>query len=321
MSAIKPGQIAIGILAIAAILLLILLAARFRSGIQSARSRLEAINSQIVQTACGEIEYTTHGSGTPILVVHGIFGGHDQGLVMAKGQIGVDFRSIIPSRFGYLGSSMPENASPASQADAFACLLDELGIEKAVILGTSAGGTSAIQFALRHPDRCTGLILVSSNAPGEVEVGLPPRPLANVLFRSDFAFWLMTTAFPSSMHDIMGVPADYEMTPQEQAEMEEVMATLLPVSPRAEGALFDMYVSNPSINKDTPLGEITVPTLVIHAQDDPLADYSNARAMAQAIPNAEMVTIPEGGHPLLGHEEEIRSRIAAFIENVKSGEE
>ena len=103
--------------------------------------------------------------------------------------------------------------------------------------------------------------------------------------------------------------------------MDNVMATLLPVRPRAEGALFDMYVSNPSINKDTPLGEITVPTLVIHAQDDPLADYDNARVMVQAIPNAEMVTIPEGGHPLLGHEDEIRARIGAFIEDVESGEE
>ena len=321
MNTLKPGQIIIGILAIAAILFLILLVARFRSGILSARRRLEAIDSQTVQTACGEIEYATHGSGTPILVVHGIFGGHDQGLVLAKGQIGADFQSIIPSRFGYLGSSMPEDASPAGQADAFACLLDELGIEKAAILGTSAGGTSAIQFALRHPDRCTGLILVSSNAPGEVEVGLPPKPLANVLFRSDFAFWLMTTQFPSSMQGIMGVPADYEMTPEEKAEMDKVMSTLLPVSPRAEGALFDMYVSNPAINEDVPMDEIGVPTLVIHAQDDPLADYDNTRAMAQAIPNAELVTIPEGGHPLLGHEDEIRARIGAFIKDVVSGEE
>ena len=321
MNTLKPGQIAIGILAVAVILLLILVAARYSAGIQSARQRLEAIDSQIVQTACGEIEYTTHGSGKPILVVHGIFGGHDQGLVLAKGQLGPDFHAIIPSRFGYLGSPMPEDASPASQADAFACLLDELGIEKAAILGTSAGGTSAIQFAIRHPDRCSGLILVSSNAPGEVEVGLPPRPLANVLFRSDFAFWLMTTQFPSSMHGIMGVPADYEMSPQEEKEMDNVMTTLLPVSPRAEGALFDMYISNPSINQDVHLGKITVPVLVIHAQDDPLADYDNARAMAKQIPNAELLTITEGGHPLLGHEDEIRARIGAFIEDVESGEE
>lgn len=321
MNNLKPGQIIIGFLAVAVLLLLIVVVTRFRSGIQSARNRLEEIDSRVIKTECGEIETTTHGRGSPILVVHGIFGGHDQGLVLAQGQIGENFHAVIPSRFGYLGSSMPEDPSPASQADAFGCLLDELEIEQAVILGTSAGSTSVIQFALRHPDRCSGLILVSSNAPGEVEVGLPPKPLANVLFRSDFAFWLMTTTFPSSMHGIMGVPADYEMTPQEQAEMDEVMATLLPVRPRAEGALFDMYVSNPAINDNVPMEEIAVPTLVIHALDDPLADYENARAMAQSIPNAELLTLPEGGHPLLGHEDEIRSKIGVFIKKVDPNDE
>jgi len=300
-------------LVVAVAVLSTLLVIRFRNGLQTARRRLASINTQITQTRCGEIEYTTHGQGAPILVVHGIFGGHDQGLVLAKGQIGENFHAIIPSRFGYLGSTMPGDASPASQADAFACLLDELGIEKTAILGTSAGGTSAIQFALRHPDRCSGLILVSSNAPGEVAVGLPPKPLAKVLFRSNFAFWLMTTYFPSSMHSIMGVPADYEMSPQEETEISQVMDTLLPVKPRAEGALFDMYVSNPAINEGLPLGDISVPALVIHAVDDPLADYENAKAMAQNIPNAEWVSIPQGGHPLLGHEKQIRTKIEQFL--------
>ena len=313
MNALKPVQVTLIILAFIVIILLILLLIRFRNGIRTAKKRLERIDTQTTQTPCGEIEYATHGDGAPILVVHGIFGGYDQGLVLAKGQIGDNFHAIIPSRFGYLGSTMPEDPSPADQADAFACLLDELGIEKAAILGTSAGGTSAIQFALRHPDRCSGLILVSSNAPGEVEVGLPPKPLANLLFRSNFAFWLMTTYFPSSMYGIMGVPADYEISPQEEAEMSAVMDTLLPVKPRAEGALFDMYISNPAINEGIPLEDISVPALLIHALDDPLADYENVKAMAQNIPGAELVTIPQGGHPLLGHEEQIRAKIEQFM--------
>ena len=315
MNPLKPGEVVIGVIAAAFILLLIFLFIRFRYGIQAARARLGEIESQVANTDCGEIEYTTNGEGPPILVVHGIFGGHDQGLVQAEGQIGEEFQAIIPSRFGYLGSSIPENPSPEKQADAFACLLDAMGIERAAVLGTSAGGTSAIHFALRHPDRCAGLILVSSNAPGEVDVGLPPKPLAKVLFRSNFTFWLMTSTFPSSMYGIMGVPGSYQMTSQEKQEMSDVMETLLPVEPRAEGALFDMYVSNPAINKGLPLEKISVPTLVIHALDDPLADYDNARAMMEALPEAELMTIHDGGHPLLGHEDEIRRRIAEFIED------
>jgi pimeloyl-ACP methyl ester carboxylesterase len=53
--------------------------------------------------------------------------------------------------------------------------------------------------------------------------------------------------------------------------------------------------------------------LVIHAVDDPLANYENARAMAAQIPDATMITIENGGHPLLGHEDEIRSAINEFL--------
>jgi pimeloyl-ACP methyl ester carboxylesterase len=321
MNNLKFSQIALGAFAIVIVIVAVLVYVRYRRDIQKAQTRLQHIDSEVVDTACGKIEYATYGDGFPVLVVHGIFGGHDQGLVLARGQIGKQFRSIVPSRFGYLGTPMPEDATPAEQADAFACLLDALEIDQAAILATSAGGTSAIQFALRHPDRCAALVLVSSNAPGEVEVGLPPKPVAKVIFRSDFIFWLLTTYFPSSMHSIMGVPGDFEMTPAFEEEMAGVMETLLPVHPRAEGALFDMYVSNPAINDGYPLGEISIPTLVIHAVDDPLANYENARAMADQIPDAKMLTVESGGHPLLGHEIRIMSEINAFLEQSVDSEQ
>jgi pimeloyl-ACP methyl ester carboxylesterase len=288
--------------------------ARYRRDIRAARARLRRLSSKVVETECGPIEYAIYGDGKPVLVVHGIFGGFDQGLVLARGQLGSGFRSVVPSRFGYLRTPLPEDASPAKQADAFACLLDALDMDRAAIMGTSAGGTSAIQFALRHPERCSALVLVSSNAPGETAVGLPPKPLARVMFRSNFVFWLLTTHFPSTMHSIMGVPADFDLTAEQEAEMAEVRETLLPVKPRAEGALFDMYVSNPDINQGYPLDEIAVPTLLVHARDDPLASYENARKMAERIPNAKLVTIESGGHPLLGHEERIRSEVTGFLE-------
>ncbi|MBU1048999.1 hypothetical protein KKG90_03130 [Candidatus Bipolaricaulota bacterium] len=78
--------------------------------------------------------------------------------------------------------------------------------------GTSAGATSALQFALRYPDRCSSLVLISPNAPGTTEAALPPRALANGVFRSDFVFWLLTTYFRSSMNAMMGVPKGFTLT-------------------------------------------------------------------------------------------------------------
>ena len=128
------------------------------------------------------------------------------------------------------------------------------------------------------------------------------------------------------LHDIFGefdqglvVAQGLELTAQDEADIAKTMGTILPVSPRARGALFDMYVSNPDINSGYPLEGITVPVLIIHAEDDPLASYDNARAMAERIPSARLFTVESGGHMLLGHAETIRSKIEAFLNSRISG--
>jgi pimeloyl-ACP methyl ester carboxylesterase len=316
---LKVGSLVAGALVITVVLVVLLVYARYRRDMRSAQERLESGDSQVIETDCGPIEYTTFGEGTPVLVVHGIFGGFDQGLVIARGNVGEEFHSIVPSRFGYLRTPLPNDASPAGQADAFVCLLDALDIQQAAIMGTSAGGTSAIQFALRHPERCSVLVLFSSSAPGETEAALPPEPLARAAFRSDFIFWLLTTYFRSSLNSIMGVPKGFELTPEYKADVAEVMETIQPVNPRSEGAVFDMFVSNADINTGYPLEEITAPVLIVSAVDDPLTLYVNARAMAETIPGARLVTIESGGHMLLGQEERVRSEIGAFLAEFSSG--
>jgi pimeloyl-ACP methyl ester carboxylesterase len=318
MGNLKIGWLIAGILAVAVVVLAVLLCTRFQRDIRVAQERLQSGGSQVIETDCGPIEYATLGEGYPVLVVHGIFGGFDQGLVAARGNIGEEFRSIVPSRFGYLRTPLPDGASPAQQADAYKCLLDALDIQHAAIFGTSAGGTSAIQFALRHPDRCSALVLLSSNAPGETEAALPPEPLAKVIFKSDFIFWLLTTYFGSSMRSTMGVPEGFELTPEYEADVAEVIKTILPVNPRSDGALFDMYISNPDINTGYPLEEITVPVLIINAVDDPLTLYKNAQSMAERILDSKLITIESGGHMLLGHQERVRSEIRAFLEEHSS---
>jgi len=220
---------------------------------------------------------------------------------------------IAPSRFGYLGTPLPAKASPADQADAFAALMDTLGLEKAVLLGASAGGTSVIQFALRHPERCAAVVLISSNAPGEAEVSLPPQGAARLVSGSNFLFWLLTTFFRPMLKPILGVPQGFAMTPQFEAEVGELMDALLPVAPRADGALLDMYVSNPDINSGYPLEDIAVPVLVVNAEDDPLALMTNARAMVARIPGARLYAVANGGHVMLGHGEAVRAEISDFI--------
>jgi 2-hydroxy-6-oxonona-2,4-dienedioate hydrolase len=84
--------------------------AAFRSDLRAARSRL-AGQSRLVETACGPVEMAESGSGPPALVVHGMAGGFDMGLRVGRGVLGQDYRVIAPSRFGYLRTPLPANAS------------------------------------------------------------------------------------------------------------------------------------------------------------------------------------------------------------------
>lgn len=77
-----------------------------------------------------------------------------------------------------------------------------------------------------------------------------------------------------------------------------------------------MFVSNSDINTGYPLEEIAVPVLIINAVDDPLTLYKNAQSAAERIPGAKLVTIENGGHMMLGHEESIRSEIVTFLKEL-----
>jgi pimeloyl-ACP methyl ester carboxylesterase len=202
---------------------------------------------------------------------------------------------------------------PADQADAFAALLDALGLARVGVVAASAGGTSALQFTLRHPDRCSRLVLVSSTAPSETSVAMPPRLVVATMFGSDFLFWLLTTHVRRLLMPVIGVPKGYSPTPADQMAIDDAMKTLLPVSPRATGSVHDLYVSNPDVNSGYPLEAIEVPTLVIGAVDDPLADCAAMQAMVKRMPNARMLMVERGGHMLLGDEGRVPMEIQEFL--------
>lgn len=140
-------------------LIMVVIHAQFRSDLTRAAERA-AQGSVLAHTRCGPIEYQEASSGIPLLVIHGAGGGHDQSMDFARPLTQHGIRVIAVSRFGYLRTPRPADASPEAQADAHVCLLDALGIERAAVLGLSAGGPSALQTAIRHPDRVGALVLV-----------------------------------------------------------------------------------------------------------------------------------------------------------------
>ncbi len=282
------GRVVEAVLAGGAVAAGVTLARRYRRDLDAAGAQLAAVVRKVVPTAFGDVEYAERGSGEPLLVVHGIFHGCDGGLLSA-GDLPQDRRLIAPSRFGYLGSTLPSGATPADQADAFAALLDELALDRVDVVGISAGTTSALQFSLRHPDRIGHLVVISGNLPGNPTAVAPPA-WARLLY-ADVPLWAMKVFARRAFLRLMGVPKDLPLTGEAAAFVDDMANSIFPVAPRAEGATFDAFVSNPDVN-DYPLEQIAVPTLVVHAQDDPLTSYDAAVRAAKRIPHRDSCPSP-----------------------------
>ena len=286
----------------------------YKQFVTAAQDRLTSSSRDTIQPpGHGIIEYARDGSGLPALVSHPLFGGFDVGLGVGRKFLGPDFSIIAPSRFGYLGSTLPTAALPADQADAFAAVLDTLDLARVVVLGYSAGGPPAIQFALRHPDRVSALVLVASALPGEA--GSPPKPVANLLFGSDLVFWLLGRSGSTWTARILGMDARFRPVGSQREEIQDTWTSLFPIAPRKRGVLHDLYVSNPDV-QSYPLEEISVPTLIINARDDAMSAYANADLAAPRIRDSRLVSFDHGGHLLLGHDEAVRGCVAEFIKGV-----
>lgn len=121
----------------------------YRRDIGAPTARMGAAAS-VSQTSHGPVAYESEGGGRPVLAIHGAGGGHDQGRLMAEAFLPAGTRWIAPSRFGYPGAPLPPDPSTAAQADAFAEMLDNLGLERVTVLAMSGGVPPALQFALRH---------------------------------------------------------------------------------------------------------------------------------------------------------------------------
>ncbi len=310
----------LAVMAAAILVAALVIRARFERDLAIAAERA-AQGSELIATRCGPIEVQQAGTGIPLLMIHGSGGGHDQGMAWARPLVQQGVRVIAMSRFGYLRTPRPADASPEAQADAHVCLLDALGIGKAAVMGVSAGGPSAMQTAIRHPDRVSALVLVVPIAykPGTLADSAPPvsddkDALLLRLLRSDFLFWTaLHVARDALIRHVLATPPE-QVAAASDAERERVndlAERILPVSSRAAG-----------LRDDTRLGKglgpyalesIRVPTLVVSARDDGFGTYAAAQYTASRIPGAKFVGVEDGGHLLVRHNAAVQAEIAKLL--------
>jgi len=298
----------------------VLIGWRFVADINAAKERISH-DSRVIVTACGPIEVQEAGAGVPLLAVHGSGGGFDQGMAFAAPLAKQGIRVIAMSRFGYLRTPMPADATAEAQADAYVCLLDALKIRTAAVMGGSAGALSALQMAIRHPKRVSALILlvplvwkptnaVNSAAP------MPPWVEATMLsvIGSDFLFW---SALHLARRPMIGTvlatpPALLETaSSSERTRLNTMLNNILPVSARAAGLRSDTAASKRLA--PAALEQVTAPTLIISARDDRYGTYAGAAYTASRITGARFIGFDTGGHTWLGHNDEVMARVRELL--------
>lgn len=291
----------IGGILLVLVIYLIVQGIRCRGAVAAGEERLATYEAETARLSYGDMTYVDQGEGETILSVHGIFGGFDQAYDTCK-DFSSEYRIIAPSRFGYLGSDVLGDGTPAEQARAYVELLDYLGIEKVYLLATSAGGSVAIRFALDYPERTKGLILYCSAMPYTEkpeeysEYAGPPAALCN-----DYAMFLISPLF----EPIMGMESS-------------TIYSMMPIKDRKEGVILDASVTNPDMARNYDnyqIESLQVPSLILHAKDDKLANYEDTVNALSRFPNCKFVSFETGGHMMVGHSEEIKKAVSEFIKS------
>ncbi|MCB9110898.1 MAG: alpha/beta hydrolase [Anaerolineales bacterium] len=263
-----------------------------------------------------KVHYKIYGEGEPVFILlHGfgasLFSWREVTAPLAE------FGTVIAydrPAFGLTERPLDwEGESPYSQdaqVELVISLMDALGVEKATLIGNSAGGTISMLTALKYPERIERLILVD---PAVYAGGGTPawiRPLFKTPQMDHLGPLLArqleaqgTEFIKTAWHDPDKITPDIFAGYEKPLQVHDW-----------DRALWELTVSSAESGLAPRLKEFTMPVLVITGDDDRIVPTEQSLRLAKEIPNAELVVIPQCGH--LPHEEkpaEFMQVVIAFI--------
>ncbi|MEL6324381.1 MAG: alpha/beta hydrolase, partial [Pseudomonadota bacterium] len=187
-----------------------------------------------------------------------------------------------------------DELAPRYFADRVAEVTDRLDIETFTLVGSSMGGNTAWQFALKYPEKLEGLVLVAASGWPREDGG--DRPFVFRLLENSFARTLMrdldmTSFMRSGLQDSF---TDISLVTDVMVER----YVLLSRAPGHRDAILTLATARDDREVATPetLSAIRVPTLILQGEDDRLVPAPNAAKFQAAIPMAELVRYENVGH-------------------------
>ncbi len=274
--------------------------------------------NSIAHTGKGPIEYRVVGQGPSVLVFNG---GHTRCTSPLGHQrffVEHGYQLIIPSRPGYGNTPSSTGRTAEAFADALIPLVDQLQLKQVIVLGISAGGRTALQFAGRSPERVSKVILQNAVTGGKWP-SLPTRMMSYLLFNPWAERWTWTAfrwlvkvaplaALKGIMRSLTTLDPNVVVDSMSQ-EQQRAALTFLFSSRSGSGFLHDMrHVCG-------DLSRITAPTLIIESKYDGSKDISHATYAADHIPKADLFVIPAESHLMWfsSYNEIIEEKMRTFL--------
>jgi pimeloyl-ACP methyl ester carboxylesterase len=271
------------------------------------------------------VHYKEMGEGEPVLILLHGFGASEFSWREVVEPLSKQGRVIVYDRpaFGLTGRPMHgewTGTNPYSvqgNVELLEGMMDEFGVEKAILVGNSAGGEVAAAYALEHPDRVQGLVLVDpsmgSGRGGRIPAWnlpllKPPqmRKLGPLLVRN-FAGELGNKTIRMAWHD----PSLIDQQVYD-GYRKPLMAN------NWDKALYEFTLADNPVNYSDRLGELAMPVLVVTGDDDRIVPTESTIQLSKEIPGAKLVVFERCGHvPQEECPDQFLNALQGFMEEVK----
>jgi pimeloyl-ACP methyl ester carboxylesterase len=266
-------------------------------------------SAEIITTALGTVEVEVHGSGTPVVIVHGSPGGVDGAQMMGQFLPSDRFQTIALSRPGYLGTPLIlADTSIDHEADLLAAVLDTVGVDRAGVFAWSGGGPSAYRLAVRHPARVASLVQVAACSSSWVA---PVYPRSDAfLFGTALGNWavkLLARFAPNQLvsgalagegslrEDELAALTESVMNDPNQREAVLAVAKTMSWSGRRRAG-WNNDVANYRAIDSLELERVRCPVLLIHGDADTDAIPQYSYSAHESLPDSTLVIMERGTH-------------------------
>jgi pimeloyl-ACP methyl ester carboxylesterase len=252
---------------------------------------MSTLDTMPIQTASG-LAVRQLGDGPVVVLLHGIPGSSGIWSAVAD-DLAIDHRVVVPDLLGFGASARPaalEELHAEAQADALDRCLDELGIDTAVVIGHDFGGPTAVTLSLRHPERVSGIGVMSTNLFTDTPIPFPLSvvnwPVIGTLSRP---VMFGRTSQAMLLHRAVGRPrmrADHRLWLGDSRQVRAV-ATILAESLRHLDTLY--------ADIEAHVHRIDIPRFVAWGDRDPLFPIEQAERAAAAL-RVPLFRLADAGH-------------------------